>query len=95
MTILNDECERLSGRRTLARPARRKRARTLVARPYVETIEDAEVCVADDFETPQERQAKCAADSACDFDEQLATAQGRHLNLHRYFFFARFHYHLH
>ena len=95
MTILSDEPEKLGGRRALARPARRKRARALMARPHVETIKDAEVCVADDFQTPEKRQAQCPADSARDFHEQLATAQGHDLNLHRCFFFARFHYHLH
>ena len=68
-----------------------KRARAFVARPDVQAIEYAEVRVADNFETPEQRQTQCAADSAGNFQDQLAAAERRDANLDRGFFFAGFH----
>jgi hypothetical protein len=71
--------------------AGRKRARTFVARADVETIQLAEVGIADDFEAPQKRQAQRAADSAHDFHYQRQAAQRFDANLDARFVFSGFH----
>jgi len=73
------------------RLARRKRARALVARADVETIQLSEVGIADDFEAPQKRQAQRAADSANDFQDQPRAAQRFDAKLDRRFFLSGFH----
>ena len=82
---------RLRGRSTFARLAGRKRTRTFVARPDFHAIEDSEVRVADNLETPEQRQTQCTADSAGNFGDELAAAERCDTNLDRCFLFASFH----
>ena len=86
---------RLRGRGAFARLAGRERARAFVARPDVHAIEDAEVRVADNLETPEQSQTQRTADSAGNFGDQLATAERCDTNLDRGFFVASFHCHQH
>ena len=72
----------------LLRLAGRKSTRAFAARPYVQTIEHAEVRIADDLQTPEQSQTECAADTAGDFQNERATAQRRHLNIDLDFFFG-------
>ncbi len=82
---------RLRGRGALARLAGRKRARAFAARADVQTIEHAEVRIADDFEAPKQGQTQRAADTAGGFHDELATSERLHLNLGLDSFFAGFH----
>jgi len=69
-----------------------KRTRAFVARPYVQTIEHAEVRVADDLQAPEQSQTECAAGTASHLQDERAPAQRRHLNIDLDFFFAGFHH---
>jgi len=71
--------------------ARRKRARAFVARAHVETIQLAEVGIADDLEAPQQRQAERPADSANDFQDKRKAAQRLDANVNSRFFLSGFH----
>ena len=84
---------RLRGRSAFARLAGRERARAFVARPDVHAIEDAEVRVADNFETPEQSQTQRTADTAGNFGDELAAAERCDTNLDRGFFVASFHCH--
>ena len=83
---------RLRGRGAFARLAGRKRARAFVTRPDFHAIEDAKVSVAHNFETPEQRQTQCTADSAGNFGDELAAAERCDMNLDRCFLFASFHW---
>ena len=72
---------------------RRERARAFVAWSDVETIQLAEVGVADDLEAPQQRQAECAPDSASDFKRKWKAAQRFDVNVNPRFLLSGFHYH--
>jgi hypothetical protein len=74
------------------RLAWRKRTRALMARTDVETIQLAEVGVADDLEAPKQRQAECAPDSANDFKRKWKAAQRFDANVNSRFFLGSFHY---
>ena len=68
--------------------AGRECARAFVARTDVETIQLAEVGVADDLQAPEQSQTQRAPDTAGDFQNECATAQRRHVNIDLDFFFA-------
>jgi hypothetical protein len=70
----------------------REGAGAFVARPDVETIEQAEVGIAHDLEAPQQRQAERAADSAGYFHHEFAAAQRLDTDFDARFFFGGFHY---
>ena len=65
-----------------------KRTRAFAARAYVQTIEHAEVRIADDLQTPEQSQTQRAADTADDFQNECATAQRSHVNIDLDFFFG-------
>ena len=71
--------------------ARWKRAGSLVTRAYVETIQLAEVGIAHDLETPQQRQAERPANSAHDFQYKRKAAQRLDANVNSRFFLSGFH----
>ncbi len=73
------------------RLAGRKRARAFAARANVETIEQAEVRIADDFESPQQGQTQRPANCASDFLDQRKTAQRLEAKLDAGFIFDGFH----
>jgi hypothetical protein len=71
--------------------AGRKRARALVARADVETIEHAEVGIAYDLQAPQQGQSQRTADAAHNFQRELTPVQRLDTNFNAGFFFAGFH----
>ena len=73
------------------RLAGRKRARAFAARANVETIEKAEVPIADDFESPKQGQTQRPANCSSDFLEQRKTAQRLDESLDAGFIFGGFH----
>ena len=73
------------------RLAGRKRARAFAARANVETIEQAEVRIADDFESPKEGQTQRPSNCASDFLDQSKTTQRLDVDLDAGFLFAGFH----
>ena len=77
--------------RCVSSAGRGKRARAFAARANVETIENAEVRIADDFESPQQRQTQRPANCASDFLDQRKTAQRLDANLDAGFIFGGFH----
>jgi hypothetical protein len=90
MTISRAEIEKrkLGDVRALLGLAGGKRTRAFVAWPHVQTIEHAEVRIADDLQAPKQSQTQRAADTAGDFQDERATAQRRHFNIDLDFFFA-------
>ena len=71
--------------------AGRESACAFVARTDVETIQLAEVGVADDLEAPQQRQAKRAADSTDDFKRKWKAAERFDANVGPRFLLSGFH----
>ena len=71
--------------------SRRERTRAFVARTDVETIELAEVGVADDLEAPQQRQAQRAADSTDDFKRKWKAAERFDAHVDPRFLLSGFH----
>ena len=71
--------------------AGRECARAFVARTDIETIQLAEVSVADDLKAPQQRQAECAPDSASDFQGQWKAAQRFDAKVNPRFLLSGFH----
>ncbi len=80
-----------SGGLALFRLAGRKGARAFAARANVETIEQAKVGIAHDFQSPEQGQTQRAANSASDFPDQAGTAQRLDLKLDALFIFDGFH----
>ena len=71
--------------------AGRECARAFVARTDVETIQLAEVGVADDLKAPQQSQAERTTDSASDFHGKWKAAQRFDANLDPRFLLSGFH----
>ena len=71
--------------------AGRECARAFVARTDIETIQLAEVDVADDLEAPEQRLAHCAADSANNFHGKWKAAQRFDTNIDPRFLLSGFH----
>jgi len=90
MTIWRAEIEKrkLSDVGPLLGLAGRKRTRAFAARPYIQTIEHAEVRIADNLQTPEQSQTQRAPDTAGDFQNECATAQRSHVNIDLDFFFG-------
>ncbi len=80
-----------SGGFALFRLAGRKRARAFAARANVETIEQAEVPIADDFESPKQGQTQRPSNCASDFLDQRKTTQRLDAGLDAGFLVAGFH----
>lgn len=62
-----------------------------MARTDIETIQPAEVRVADDLEAPQQRQAECAPNPANDFKRKWKAAQRFDANVDPRFLLSGFH----
>ena len=71
--------------------AGRECARAFVARTDIETIQLAEVDVADDLEAPEECQAQRAADSTSDFHGKWKAAQRFDAHVNPRFLLSGFH----
>ena len=71
--------------------AGRECARAFVARTDIETIQLAEVDVADELEAPQQCQAQRAADSASDFQSKWKAAQRFDPHVNPRFLLSGFH----